>query len=435
MQLIDLILKKKAGKALTKEEIDFFIESYSAEKAPDYQVSALLMAICFQGMTPEETANLTLAMAKSGDRIDLSEIPGVKVDKHSTGGVGDKTSLIIAPAAAALGIPIAKMSGRGLGHTGGTIDKLESIPGLSTSLAEEAFLEQVKTIGLAIAGQTASLAPADKKLYALRDVTGTVQQLSLIASSIMSKKIAAGADKIVLDVKCGSGAFMKTKEDALALARSMVGIGKDAGLDCHALVTNMDQVLGLAVGNRVEVWEAVEVLSGRGPEDLLQLSIALVKEMALLGGKASSEEEAEKMAKEAIQGGRGLDKLIEMVEAQGGDGSYIREPEKLLVEVPEEEFLAPKTGFLTSMDCEMVGMAASALGAGRVRLDDVIDPDAGLIFDKKLGDRVEKGERICIMRSGEPSRFGAAREKLFTALHISDEDAKVQPIVLARVDA
>lgn len=433
MRMLDLILKKKRGEALRKEEIDLFISEYTRGEIPDYQVSALLMAICFQGMNREETAQLTMAMAHSGDRVDLAAIPGIKVDKHSTGGVGDKTTLIIGPAAAALGIPIAKMSGRGLGHTGGTIDKMESIPGLQTSMSEEQFIRQVREIGIAIAGQTANLAPADKKLYALRDVTGTVQELSLIASSIMSKKLAAGADKIVLDVKCGSGAFMKTQEDAMELAEAMVRIGQDAGLDCHALVSNMDQPLGLTVGNRLEVREAVEVLNGQGPEDLIELSVALITEMAFLaelGDHAHCAEEA----KRVLSDGSALAKLRELVIAQGGDASYIDQPEKLLAYDLEEAFVAEQEGVITHIESESVGLASGSLGAGRSRLEDDIDPKAGILFKKKVGDRVKRGETICLLRCAREELFEDARTRLQSAIRIGDVDVSPSKVILGRVD-
>lgn len=433
MRMLDLILKKKRGEPLSREEISSFIQGYTQGEIPDYQVSALMMAICFQGMNREETAQLTMAMAHSGDRIDLSGIPGLKVDKHSTGGVGDKTTLIIAPAAASLGIPVAKMSGRGLGHTGGTVDKMESVPGVSCTMSEEAFIRQVREIGIAVAGQSANLAPADKKLYALRDVTGTVEQLSLIAASIMSKKLAAGADKIVLDVKCGSGAFMKNPEDATRLAEAMVRIGKDAGLDCRALISNMDQPLGLAVGNRLEVWEAVEVLNGRGPRDLIELSVALVTEMALLAGLGEREFCAAE-ARRVLQDGSALAKLRELIAAQGGDLSYIDQPEKLLAHDLEEAYTAGRSGVITHIESESVGLASGSLGAGRSRLEDKIDPRAGILFRKKVGDRVEKGEAICFLRTADQGLLADARGRLRQAVRIGDEAPEATPVILGRIE-
>lgn len=433
MRFLDLILKKKAGQQLSPQEITYLVEAYTTGKVPDYQVSALLMAICFQGLDPQETAGLTLAMADSGDRIDLSAIPQPIVDKHSTGGVGDKTTLVIAPIAAALGMRMAKMSGRGLGHTGGTIDKLESIPGLTTDLAEADFIRQVRELGLAVAGQTANLAPADKKLYALRDVTGTVDQPSLIASSILSKKIAAGAKKIVLDVKCGSGAFMKRQEAAEALARTMIDIGEAAGLDVHCVISNMDQPLGLAVGNRLEVYEAVQTLRGEGPQDLVDLSLALAEEMYVLSGLSADVNEEAQAVSEVITSGQALAKLKDMVVAQGGDASYIDEPTKLLTAAYTQDYVASRSGYIFHMDSEAIGLAAGLLGAGRSALDDVIDPDAGLVFDVKTGARVTPGERIVTLYASDPDLFPAAIAKLDEAIEIRDEAPEKLPTVMKRL--
>ncbi len=432
MHFIDLLNKKKRGLALSTEEINCFVEGYCQGHIPDYQVSAFLMAIYFQGMTVQETADLTLAMANSGDRVDLSSIPGVKVDKHSTGGVGDKTSLIISPILAALGIKLAKMSGRGLGHTGGTVDKLESIPGLKTDLSLEEFFGQVKDIGLAIAGQTANLAPADKKLYALRDVTATVDNMSLIAASILSKKIAAGSDRVVFDVKCGSGAFMKTEEEAKELAILMRDIGAKSGLAVHSIVSDMNQPLGRMVGNRLEVYESIETLKGRGPEDLKELCFALAGEMLVLSGMYT-EVQAEEKISEVIVNGAALEKFRDMVAAQGGDVAYIDEPERLLQAGEKYEFLAEKAGYVTKMDSEAIGTASLLLGAGRRTLDDVIDFDAGLIFEKKLGDQVEKGDLICTLYSNDRALFSEAIERLKGAIELGELAYRKKNIVLARI--
>lgn len=434
MRFLDIILKKKAGESLSDEELKFFITEYCEGRIPDYQVSALLMAICFRGLDERETATLTHEMAKSGDQIDLSSIPGIKVDKHSTGGVGDKTTLIIGPAAAALGIPVAKMSGRGLGFTGGTIDKLESIPGLSTSMSEEAFMNQVREIGIAVAGQTANLAPADKKLYALRDVTGTVQQMSLIAGSIMSKKLAAGADKIVLDVKCGSGAFMKTPAEAKELAETMVKIAKAAGRDAHALITNMDQPLGNYVGNLLEVWEALEVMRGNGPDDLVELCVKLVAEMMILAGKAKRHE-AEEMARRVICDGEALARFKLMVERQGGDWSYLENKDNLVKAPVMVDYTAEKSGIIRHMNCEDVGLAAGILGAGRERLEDRIDPHAGIVFHAKVGDAVEVGAPICTLYTSRPETVEEAKAKLAEAIKISQTVPFTLPIILDEVHA
>ncbi len=432
MHFIDLLNKKKRGHALTTEEINYFVEGYSQGHIPDYQVSAFLMAVYFQGMNVRETADLTLAMANSGDRVDLSPIPGVKVDKHSTGGVGDKTSLIISPIVAALGIKVAKMSGRGLGHTGGTVDKLESVPGVKTELALEDFFGQVKDIGLAIAGQTANLAPADKKLYALRDVTATVDNMSLIAASILSKKIAAGSDRVVFDVKCGSGAFMKTEEEAKELAVLMRDIGRKAGLAVHSIVSDMDRPLGRMVGNRLEVYEAIQSLKGQGPDDLMELCLALSGEMLVLIG-IYTETQAEEKIHEVIANGTALEKFREMLLAQGGDMAYIDEPERLLQAGEKYEFVAEKSGYVIKMDSEAIGTASLLLGAGRRTLEDVIDFDAGLVFEKKPGDQVEKGDLICTLYSNDKALFSDAKEKLRGAIEIGELVSKKKSIVLARI--
>lgn len=433
MRFLDLILKKKAGQELTRAEINYFIEAYSADQIPDYQVSALLMAICFKGMTDRETADLTLAMARSGDQVDLSAIPGIKVDKHSTGGVGDKTSLIIGPLVASLGVPVAKMSGRGLGHTGGTIDKLESIPGLTTSLDLTDFIRQVQEHKLAIAGQTARLAPADKKLYALRDVTGTVQSPALIAASILSKKIAAGADKVVFDVKCGSGAFMESLEAARHLGQIMYAIGQEAGLAVHVIISNMDQPLGHMVGNRLEIYEAIQTLEGKGPEDLHELCLALATEMAFLADRGSREEIRASLEAQ-IHNGQGLAKFLEMVEAQGGDRAYLQAADQLLEATYQVDFLAPVDGYLQAMDSQLVGEASGLLGAGRAKLDDDIDPTAGLIFYHKLGAKLSKGEVICRLQSSTVQDFAPALAKLEAAITMGDQAPEALPIILDQIN-
>jgi pyrimidine-nucleoside phosphorylase len=430
MRILDLISKKKAGEALTRAEIEDFIKAYTAGELPDYQVAALLMAICWQGLNIEETAWLTLAMADSGERLDFSQLSGIKVDKHSTGGVGDTTSLIVAPLVAALGLKVPKMSGRGLGHTGGTIDKLESIPGLSCDLPREQFFQQVEEIGLAIAGQTANLAPADKKLYALRDVTGTVDSPALIAASILSKKIAGGAEHIVLDVKSGSGAFMKDFSAAQHLAQLMVEIGREAGLAVHAVVSSMEQPLGRAVGNRIEVYEALQVLKGEGPEDLRECSLAVAKEMlAFRGGEPDQAE-----LQTALVGGSALEKFYELVEAQGGDRKFLEQQDQLWPTAQgatEESFTAQRSGYICQMDTDKIGEAARILGAGRSRLDEQLDLDAGFYFDKKLGDKVTAGETICRIFSHEKASFAPCRELLTEAIHLSENPPKVPPLILA----
>lgn len=413
MRMIDIIEKKKNGKALDREEIDFFINNYVSGNIPDYQVSALLMAIYFQKMDYEETLALTLAMADSGDRLNLSAIKGVKVDKHSTGGVGDKTSLVLAPMVAALGGKVAKMSGRGLGHTGGTIDKLESIPGFNTALSEEAFIKQVNDIGIAITGQTGNLAPADKKLYALRDVTATVDNISLIASSIMSKKLASGADAIVLDVKTGSGAFMKKEEDAKRLAEEMVRIGKGAGRKMAAMITDMDQPLGFAVGNSLEVIEAINTLKGNGPKDLTELCLNLGTYMILAARDDLDKESAEKELMRVIKDGSALKKLAELVEAQGGNPDAVYDTGMLKVAENVTNVVAKESGYIKSIQSEQIGKASMILGGGRATKEDVIDLSVGVVLSKKKGDKVEKGETIATIYSNNADK---AREAECTVL-------------------
>jgi len=396
-------------------------------------MSALLMAVWFRGMDADETLRLTEAMLRSGDVVDLSEIPGIKVDKHSTGGVGDKTTLVVAPAVAACGVPVAKMSGRGLGHTGGTIDKLESIPGFRTNLSKEEFFENVKAIGLAVAGQTGNLAPADKKLYSLRDVTGTVDSVSLIASSIMSKKLASGADAIVLDVKTGRGAFMQTLQEARELARVMVDIGKGAGKRITALLTGMDRPLGASIGNALEVAEAAEVLKGGGPQDLKEICIELAANMLALGGKGALEE-CRGMAWKAISGGAGMAKLIEMVKRQGGDPEAVENPDRLPQAPVKAEWRAAASGYIQSMRAEKLGMASVILGAGRKTKKDAIDPAAGIVLLKKTGDMVEKGDAIAVLHTSKEECIPEALQILNASVEIGDKTPAVMPLILDRID-
>ena len=409
MRMVDIIEKKRDGGKLTKEEIDFFVNGYVRGDIPDYQASALLMAIYFRNMDYDETLNLTLTMENSGDKLDLSAINGVKVDKHSTGGVGDKTSLVLAPMVAALGGKVAKMSGRGLGHTGGTIDKLESIPGFNTSLSEEAFVKQVNDIGIAITGQTGNLAPADKKIYALRDVTATVENISLIASSIMSKKLASGADAIVLDVKTGSGAFMKNEADAESLAKEMVRIGKGAGRNVTAFITDMDQPLGYAVGNALEVIEAINTLKGEGPEDLTELVLNLGTYMVL----AASER--------VISDGSALDKMAEFVKAQGGDPDAVYNTDKLKVADTVTEVCADCDGYVKSIQSELIGKSSMILGGGRAAKDDVIDLSVGVVLSKKIGDKVSKGDVIARIYCNNADKTKEAEAMIKEAYTFSQE--------------
>lgn len=420
MRMYDIIMKKRNGGELTTEEINFFIEGYTKGEIPDYQVSALMMAIYFKKMNKRETAELTQAMVESGEVMDLSSIHGIKVDKHSTGGVGDTTTLIVGPIVAAAGVPVAKMSGRGLGHTGGTIDKLESFAGFQVDLPIEKFIGNVNEIGIALAGQTANLAPADKKLYALRDVTATVDNLSLIAGSIMSKKIASGADAIVLDVKTGSGAFMKTEEDAFALAREMVDIGTHTGRNTIGVVTDMDQPLGFAIGNALEVKEAIDVLNGHGPEDLRELCLTLASQMLVLGEKAESDTEARGILEEIIESGQGLEKLAQFVEAQGGDPEWVRKPDLLPTASKQIPVLAPRAGVVKSIEAESVGIAALLLGAGRETKASEIDLAVGIVLEKKIGDAVKEGEPIAVLHVNDEAKVEEAKERLLEAYGIAE---------------
>ncbi|MET2735847.1 pyrimidine-nucleoside phosphorylase [Staphylococcus epidermidis] len=394
MRMIDIIDKKRDGKSLTREEIEFFVNGYTRGEVPDYQASSLAMAIFFQDMNDEERAALTMSMVNSGERIDLSDINGIKVDKHSTGGVGDTTTLVLAPLVAAVGVPVAKMSGRGLGHTGGTIDKLESVKGFNVEISEKDFIKLVNDNQVAVIGQSGNLTPADKKLYALRDVTGTVNSIPLIASSIMSKKIAAGADAIVLDVKTGSGAFIKTLDDAEALAHAMVRIGNNVGRNTMAIISDMSQPLGNAVGNALELKEAIATLKGNGPKDLTELVLTLGSQMVVLAEQAESLDEARQMLVDAIKTGKALNKFKTFLSNQGGDDSIVDSPEKLPSAKYQVEFKAKKDGFITEIIANEIGVASMMLGAGRQTKEDVIDLGVGIVLNKKVGEHVEKGENI-----------------------------------------
>lgn len=429
MTMYDLILKKKRGEELTNEEICYMISGYTKGDIPDYQMSAMMMAICFQGMTPEETKNLTLAMAESGDVLDLSEIEGIKVDKHSTGGVGDKTSLVLGPMVASLGVAVAKMSGRGLGHTGGTIDKLESFTGFTTGISKETFIKNVNEIHMAIAGQTADLAPADKKLYALRDVTGTVDQMSLIASSIMSKKLASGADAIVLDVKTGDGAFMKTLEDSKALAEAMVSIGKLAGKKMAAIISDMDQPLGNAVGNILEVKEAIDTLHGNGPKDLEELVLTLGSYMVVAAEKAETLEEARERLALSLQNGSAFESFKKFVVAQGGCEEEVLHPEKLPVARYVKDVLCEEEGFIAKIQTEEIGRISLLLGGGRETKESAIDLTVGLVLNKKRGDRVQKGDVLATIHANDKEKLAQAKDRLRKVYAIVDTAVQNEAII------
>ena len=430
MRMVDLILKKRNGGELNEEEIRFIIEGFTNETIPDYQMSALSMAIFFNGMTERETAALTMEMVKSGDVIDLSNIQGKKVDKHSTGGVGDKISLIVAPLVASIGIPVAKMSGRGLGHTGGTIDKLESFPGFNVELTEEQFTKQVNDIKMSIIGQTGNLTPADKRLYALRDVTATVDSIPLIASSIMSKKIAAGADSIVLDVKTGSGAFMKSFDDAKALAEEMVAIGKNVGRQTVAVITDMDQPLGFEIGNANEVKEAIEVLSGKDVNDLKTIALTIAGHMAVLGEFYPTFDEAYADLEKRMTDGHALEVFRQFVAAQGGDASLVDDLSKLPQAKYETTFVAKQAGYVESIIADEVGVAAMLLGAGRATKEDQLDFAAGITLEKKVGDKVEAGDVIAVLRSNKED-MTSALERMDHAYTIGATEPKARPLVHA----
>lgn len=434
MRTIDLILKKRRGESLTFQEIEHLILGYTNGTVPDYQMAAWAMAVYFQGMDKRETADLTQVMLNSGGRIDLSAIDGVKVDKHSTGGVGDKTTLVLAPLVASVGVPVAKMSGRGLGHTGGTIDKLEAIPGFSVELSREAFVAQVNRIGLAITGQTGNLAPADKKLYALRDVTGTVDSLPLIASSVMSKKLAAGADAIVLDVKVGTGAFMKTEADAANLAQTMVDIGKKLNRSTVAVVSDMNQPLGFAVGNALEVAEAVATLKGEGPDDLTELCLELGSHMVVLAGQAENHEIAKARLAECIENGKALAKFKALIEAQGGDPKVVDDTGHLPQSRWQHDVTAEADGIVARIDAEKIGLAAMVLGAGRNKKDDSLDLSVGVVLHKKIGDFVKRNEPLATVHYNDDARLSAAVKHLTEAYQLHGKNREVQqPPLVYRV--
>ena len=420
MRMYDLIMKKRKGEELTTEEINFFVDGFTKGEIPDYQASAMLMAIFFNKMNKRETADLTNAMVESGDKIDLSNIKGVKVDKHSTGGVGDKTSICLTPLVASLGIPVAKMSGRGLGHTGGTIDKLETFKGFSVELTEEQFMENVNKINIAIMGQSGNLVPADKKLYALRDVTATVDNMSLIASSIMSKKLASGADAIVLDVKVGDGAFMKTPETAKELAQEMVDIGKHLGRETIGVISDMDQPLGYAIGNSLEVIEAIELLKGNGPKDLLELTLTIGSNMLFCAKMAESEEEARKMLMENIENGKGLEKLKDFIKAQGGDITPIDDYSKFPQAKYVEKVTSPVDGYITKIHAEAFGLIAMELGAGRATKESKIDLAVGIVLNKKRGEKVNKGDVLAYIHSNSEEKIEKARKSILENIVIED---------------
>lgn len=431
MRMYDIITKKKRGEELTKEEIDFFVSGYTDGKIPDYQVSALLMAICLTNMSDKETLALTEAISNSGDGVDLSAFGNLSADKHSTGGVGDKTTLIVAPLAASLGCKVAKMSGRGLGHTGGTIDKLEAIPGYKTTLTPSEFMNQVAECGVAVIGQSGNLAPADKKLYALRDVTATVDSVPLICSSIMGKKLPSGAKNIVLDVKYGSGAFMKTKEDAERLASEMVKIGKLANRNVAALVTDMDTPLGFAIGNSLEIKEAIALLSGNGPSDLMEICVNLAAAMAHLA-LGISYEEAIKRAEISLDSGLALEKFKEWISAQGGDESYVDNPEKIESAAFSLEILSEHDGFIEATDAETIGLAACELGAGRKTKDDIIDFTAGIVLEKKRGDAVKKGEKIATLYSNSEDKL-LPSSKIFKKAIIYGKNPAIETKLIEKI--
>ncbi|HBV04878.1 pyrimidine-nucleoside phosphorylase [Mammaliicoccus lentus] len=430
MRMVDVIAKKRDGKELTKEEIEFFIKGYTDGEIPDYQASSFAMATYFQDMTDNERAYLTMAMVESGDQIDLSEIEGIKVDKHSTGGVGDTTTLVLAPLVAALDIPVAKMSGRGLGHTGGTIDKLEAVEGFHVEISEQEFIDLVNRDKVAVIGQTGNLTPADKKLYGLRDVTGTVNSIPLIASSIMSKKIAAGADAIVLDVKTGAGAFMKTLEDSELLAHAMVKIGNNVGRNTMAIISDMSQPLGRAIGNGLEVKEAIETLRGEGPEDLTELVLTLGSQMVVLAKKAENLDEAREKLQEVIQNGKALEKFKVFLENQGGDGSVVDDVSKLPQAQHTFEVKAKKSGYVSNIVADEIGVASMLLGAGRATKDDIIDLAVGLVLNKKVGDKVEEGESLVTIYANQED-IKDVEEKILNNIDISDE--QVKPTLIHKV--
>jgi len=433
VRAVDIIVKKRDGGTLSEEEIRAFVDGATSGAWPEYQASALLMAIVLRGMTAAETSSLTRAMVHSGDRVDLGGIPGVKVDKHSTGGVGDKTSLIIAPVVAACGVKVPMMSGRGLGHTGGTLDKLESIPGFRVNLSIEDMKAALASVGCAMIGQTARIAPADKKLYALRDVTGTVESIPLISASIMSKKIAEGIDALVLDVKTGSGAFMKTEAHSRRLAQSLVSIGNASGVKTEAVITAMDAPLGRAVGNALEVVESLEVLKGRGPADLLEVSVELAARMLVLGGVATDRDDASRRVRAAIRSGGALDRFRRIIEAQGGDPRVV-DDERLLPSVTlRHAVLAPRSGYVARLDAELIGRASVALGAGRDRVEDKVDPAVGIVLRVKPGDRVDAGNPLLELHVRDQATIGAALPLATAAIALDDAPPPARALIVGEV--
>ncbi len=433
MDMVSIIEKKKAGEALSREDIEYVVTGATHKTLPDYQLAAWLMAVCWRGMDARETSDLTLAMEQSGETVDLSAIEGLCVDKHSTGGVGDTTTLVLTPLVAACGAPVAKMSGHALGHTGGTLDKLESIPGMRIDLSQEEFIAQVRRIGCAVTGQTASLVPADKALYALRDVTGTVDSLALIASSIVSKKLASGAGAIVLDVKTGNGALMRTEEESIELARRMVDIGRIAGRPMLAVITGMDEPLGSHVGNALEVKEAIDVLAGRATGPLLEVSLTLGAQMLVAAGKAEAMGEAHAMLERALHGGAGLHKLRDMIAAQGGDPRVVDDVTLLPQAALQIPVPAPRDGYVAGMDTVALGNAARLLGAGRVAKDDMIDLAVGLVMRVRIGDRVEAGQPLAILHANDPAKAEAALEVLRGVIAIGDAPVQTPKLIRAVV--
>ena len=432
--MYDLIEKKKLGQELSTEEIKDIIDGYTRGDIPDYQISALLMAICFNGMNVRERYDLTMAMRDSGDILDLSSIDGVKIDKHSTGGVGDKVTLVLGPIIASIGVPVAKMSGRGLGHTGGTIDKLEAFPGFNAALSEDEFINQVNSIKIAVTGQSKNLAPADKKLYALRDVTATVDEISLITGSIMSKKLAAGTDAIVLDVTVGDGAFMKNKENALELAKSMVDIGKRADKKIAAYLTNMDEPLGYAIGNNLEVIEAIEALKGNGPGDLMEVVYALGSQMIVFSGIETDKAKARGLMEEAVKNGSAYDKFVEFIQAQGGDATYAKDinkfaPAKYIIPVN-----ADIDGYVHALKAETFGLASMSLGGGRETFDDVIDMSVGIVLNKKVGDTIKAGEPICFIHANDEKKAKHAQDMILGATVISPDKCDHMKLIIDIVE-
>ncbi|MBR0600003.1 pyrimidine-nucleoside phosphorylase [Sinanaerobacter chloroacetimidivorans] len=429
MNMVDIIYKKREGQVLTKEEIDYFVTGYTDGNIPDYQAAALLMAIYFRGMNKEETYELTRAMKYSGDTVDLSRIKGIKVDKHSTGGVGDKTTLIVGPLAAACGVPIAKMSGRGLGFTGGTVDKMEAIPGFRTTVDAEDFIHLVNDIGLSVIGQTSHIAPADKKIYALRDVTATVDNLSLITSSIMSKKLASGSDAIVLDVKCGNGAFMESMEEAVELGELMVEIGKADGKKTIAVITDMNQPLGYAVGNSLEVMEAIDTLKGKGPADITELSLVLAGYMIYAGEKASTYEEGYKMAEEALESGSALKKLAGFIEGQGGDPlvteNYLLFPQPTC----HQDVIADRDGYIGEIEAKAIGLASQHSGAGRAKKEDQIDLSAGILLLKKVGDTVKTGDILATVYGRDSEKVMKGAEEAGRAFEVVEDRPEKEALI------